>query len=60
MIAYGLFRHLGHSPESSKSLLRDMRTFTAEGVGEHRLAWGERFGYSAFGNTGNTRNATGT
>jgi protein-tyrosine phosphatase len=58
MVAYGLLRHLGRDPKDARTILRALRTFTAEGVGEGRLAWGEKFGYPS--SLGNTRDATGT
>ena len=44
MVAYGLLRYLGREPEDARTMLRAMRGFTADGVGEARLSWGERFG----------------
>ena len=56
MIAYALLRSLGHSQGEARSDLRAMRALTAEGVKEHRLAWGERFAQS----TGKSMQSTGT
>lgn len=43
MIAYALLRHLGLSKEAALEHLRALRDLTAAGVGDARLAWGDRF-----------------
>ena len=42
MIAYALLRQLGMTSEAARSMLARLRDVAAEGVGEHRLAWGDR------------------
>lgn len=42
MIAYALLRHLGYGPDAARAALRALRAATADGVKEHRLAWGDR------------------
>jgi protein-tyrosine phosphatase len=44
MITYALLRQLGISPEQAIQKLSELRSVTAEGVGEARLQWGDRFG----------------
>ena len=44
MVGYALLRHLGLDADAARAQLRSLRTVTADGVGEARLAWGERFG----------------
>jgi protein-tyrosine phosphatase len=41
MFAYALLRAHGLDPDGARATLRQLRTVTAEGVGEHRLAWAE-------------------
>ena len=43
MITYALMRHVGLSADAARARLRTMRDITAEHVGDHRLAWGDRF-----------------
>jgi protein-tyrosine phosphatase len=43
MIANALLRYLGYTADESEALIAELRTHTAEGVGEHRLAWGDQF-----------------
>ena len=44
MISYALMRSLGMSEAESLESLGRLRTVTSEGVGEHRIAWGNQFG----------------
>ncbi len=44
MISYGFLRYLGLSTAEAKTKLNELRPTTRDGVGEDRLAWGERFG----------------
>jgi len=44
MITYALLRQLGLSREQAMQKLSELRPVTAEGVGEARLQWGDRFG----------------
>jgi protein-tyrosine phosphatase len=44
MIAYALLRQLGISREQGIEKLSELRSVTAEGVGDARLQWGDRFG----------------
>ena len=44
MVSYALLRYVGLSQEQAKHTLRELRAVTAEGVGEARLRWGDRFG----------------
>lgn len=44
MITYALLRQLGLSREQAMQKLSELRSVTAEGVGEARLRWGDRFG----------------
>jgi protein-tyrosine phosphatase len=44
MISYALLRHVGLAPEQARLTLGELRAVTAEGVGEARVAWGDRFG----------------
>jgi protein-tyrosine phosphatase len=46
MIANALLRSLGLTAEEAKAGLLAMRQVTHDGVGEHRLAWGEQFAQS--------------
>ena len=46
MIANAFLRYLGATAEEAKEILAKLRQHTAEGVGEHRLAWGEQFAES--------------
>jgi len=41
MITYSLLRYLGYSEKETESLLTQLRTETAKGVGEHRKLWAE-------------------
>jgi len=41
MITYALLRYLGASTEAARGTLAALRTTTAEGVGDHRILWGE-------------------
>lgn len=43
MITHAFLRHVGLSREQSLALIRELRAATADGVGETRLAWGDRF-----------------
>jgi protein-tyrosine phosphatase len=43
MITHGLLRKMGMSADQALAVLRTLRTETGEGVGEDRLAWGNRF-----------------
>jgi protein-tyrosine phosphatase len=43
MIANALLRSLGLTAEEARAGLLAMRQATHDGVGEHRLAWGEQF-----------------
>lgn len=43
MVTHGLLRSLGCSREEAAAGLASMRTLTAAGVGELRLAWGDQF-----------------
>jgi protein tyrosine/serine phosphatase len=43
MIANALLRSLGLTADEAKAGLLTMRQVTHDGVGEHRLAWGEQF-----------------
>ena len=38
-----LLRVLGESPEAAREKLRALRRITGEGVGDHRLEWGDEF-----------------
>jgi protein-tyrosine phosphatase len=49
MIAYALLRSMGQTSEQAKETLAALRTETAAGVGEHRLAWGDQFDGDAVG-----------
>ncbi len=42
MFTYALLRRTGLNNEDARRTLTRLRAFTAGGVGEHRLAWGER------------------
>lgn len=42
MITNALLRRLGLPQGQARAALRELRQVTAEGVGEHRLAWGDR------------------
>ncbi|MDA8527965.1 tyrosine-protein phosphatase [Opitutaceae bacterium] len=44
MVSYALLRSLGRTESESLDLLGKLRTITCEGVGDHRLAWGNQFG----------------
>lgn len=44
MISYALLRSLGVNQTDSLEFLSKLRTVTSEGVGDHRLAWGNQFG----------------
>ena len=44
MIGNALLRHVGLSQEQARQTLLALRAVTAEGVGEARLRWGDRFG----------------
>ena len=44
MITYGLLRSMGFTEDEAKATLHTLRPETGEGVGESRLAWGDRFG----------------
>jgi len=54
MVGYAFLRHLGLAQEDAKTILRSLRTVTADGVGETRLTWGERFGQGSGAPPGNT------
>lgn len=41
MFAYALLRTAGLDPDEATITLRRLRTITADGVGDHRLAWAE-------------------
>jgi protein-tyrosine phosphatase len=43
MISNALLRSLGLTADEAKAGLLTMRQITHDGVGEHRLAWGEQF-----------------
>jgi predicted protein tyrosine phosphatase len=49
MIAHALLRHLGLSADEARERLRAMRDITASGVGDARLAWGDRFARAVAG-----------
>ncbi|QVQ50905.1 tyrosine-protein phosphatase [Spiractinospora alimapuensis] len=42
MFSYALLRATGLGPEDAIATLRRSRVTTADGVGEHRLSWGDR------------------
>jgi len=42
MLANALLRRLGLPPAEARVALAELRRVTAEGVGDHRLAWGDR------------------
>ena len=42
MFGYALLRAVGLDREASNAKLRELRAVTAEGVGDERLAWGDR------------------
>lgn len=44
MLTNGFLRFLGHSQSEANEILAALRQETAEGVGFHRIAWGDRFG----------------
>lgn len=44
MLTNGLLRFLGNSQGQANKILATLRQETSEGVGEHRKAWGDRFG----------------
>ena len=46
MITYGFLRYIGLTPEEARKLLKELRNTTSEEVGEDRLSWGDRFGFS--------------
>jgi len=43
MIAHALMRRRGLSPVAALDALAKLRMITAEGVGDHRIAWGHQF-----------------
>jgi protein-tyrosine phosphatase len=43
MIGYALLRLEGFAPDAARETLGTLRAVTAAGVGEARLAWGDRF-----------------
>jgi protein-tyrosine phosphatase len=51
MIGYALLRHLGLPKDVALERLRAMRDLTADGVGDERLSWGDRFAPAAPGST---------
>lgn len=42
MIAYAFLRFSGYSAEQASQILKQLRSHTFEGVGNHRIEWGER------------------
>lgn len=44
MISYAFLRYMGLSAAEAQETLNELRPTTREGVGDDRLAWGERFG----------------
>lgn len=44
MLANGFLRYLGNSQPQADEILAVLRQETSEGVGDHRKAWGDRFG----------------
>ena len=44
MITYGLLRRMGSSADEAMRVLNSLRAETGEGVGDHWIAWGDRFG----------------
>ena len=44
MISYALLGSMGRTEGESLDLLGELRTVTSEGVGDHRIAWGNQFG----------------
>lgn len=42
MFAYGLLRHLGLNRDCARNILAQLRQLTVDGVGDARLAWGDR------------------
>ncbi len=44
MLTNGLLRYLGNSQTEAEELLTALRQETSQGVGDHRKAWGDRFG----------------
>ena len=49
MFGYALLRRLGLSSEAAREALASLRQVTAEGVGEDRIAWGDRLASVAGG-----------
>lgn len=47
MFAYALLRTHGLDPDTATATLRRLRVVTADGVGDHRLAWAEEFASAA-------------
>lgn len=45
MITFALLRSLGANETESIELLKELRIVTREGVGAHRIAWGNQFGH---------------
>lgn len=43
MITYGLLRYLGNNALEARAILKELRTVTANQVGEERLEWGDQF-----------------
>jgi hypothetical protein len=43
MMVHALLRSCGHSRVDALECLRRLRKITSDGVGEHRLAWGDQF-----------------
>ena len=44
MLTNGFLRYLGNSQPQADEILAALRQETSEGVGDHRKAWGDRFG----------------
>jgi protein-tyrosine phosphatase len=42
MVGYALLRQFGLDTAAARARLAELRTITAEGVGDERLAWGDR------------------
>jgi predicted protein tyrosine phosphatase len=47
MVGYALLRTCGLAPEAAAETLATLRPATAEGVGDQRLAWGEKLAAAA-------------
>ena len=47
MITYALLRSVGLDPLAARDTLALLRKETRDGIGDERLAWGDRFGTSS-------------